>query len=104
MITIISIPKTRWKEYRDLRLEALKNYPPMFGSLYEDEVKFKEKEWTYRMDSDHSEMLFALDDDKLIGTVAYFREPRKTQNHIANIVGMYVKKEYQRKGIGKKLL
>ena len=104
MIQIKTLPKTRWKEYRDLRLEALKKYPSTFGSLYEDEAKFTEKEWSYRINSDHSEMIFAIDNDKLIGTVAYYTEVRKSQRHIANVVGMYVKKEYQGKGIGKKLL
>ena len=104
MVQIKSIPKTRWKEHKELRLEALKKYPKAFGTSLKEELKFKEKDWNNRTWTKNSDTVFALDNNKLVGMVAYFVVDRLSQRHIANVVGMYVKEEYQNQGVGKKLL
>ncbi len=44
MIVTKSLSPERWKEYADLRLEALKNDPLAFGSSYEEELQLREEE------------------------------------------------------------
>ena len=49
MIEIKKLPPSRWKDFRDLRLEALQNEPLAFASSYEEEKKFTQDEWKRRI-------------------------------------------------------
>ena len=94
------------KEYRNLRLESLQLYPMSFGSNYEEQVT-REKLFFEKVieDSLPDKFIFgAFDDKQLIGICGFFRDREKSNRHIGTIVQMYVKKEYQGKGIGQALL
>ncbi len=99
-LSIKKIHPERWKEFKELRLEALKNDSIAFGSSYREEVKFKDKEWKTRI----KKYIFADLDGKLIGLCGYYYLKHRKLSHIANIVGVYVKKEYRGKGISSLLL
>ena len=96
----MKLPPKRWKEYRTLRLEALKNDPTAFGSSHEEDIRLPPKEWKRRIRS----VLFALVDNKPIGMIVLHFESKIKTKHIANIYGVYVKNEYRNLGIGTKLL
>ena len=100
MIQVKKLLPSRWNEYRDLRLEALKNDPTAFGSSYEEEFKLSKNEWKKRVKN----VLFALLNDKPVGMIVYIFENKKKTKHIANIYGVYVKKWYRNQGIGRKLI
>jgi ribosomal protein S18 acetylase RimI-like enzyme len=100
MIEIKKLPDNRWKDYRDLRLEALMSDPTAFGSSYEEEIILPDEEWVNRINN----VLFAILNNKLIGMIVYIFNKGLKIKHIANIYGVYVKKEYRNQGIGKKLL
>jgi ribosomal protein S18 acetylase RimI-like enzyme len=101
---IIKISKSRWKDYCDLRLEALKSCPIMFGCSYDDEKKLTRKDWESRLSSDLSETLCCIDEkDNLIGMITALYNPKKTQKHIAMIVSFYVIEKYRGQGLGKRL-
>lgn len=99
-MTVRKLPASRWKEYRDLRLEALKTDPIAFGSSYEEEVKLSKEEWKRRV----KDVLFALSENKPVGMIVFRFQSKIKTKHIANIYGVYVKKEYRGRGIGSKLL
>ena len=100
MVEIKKLSADRWKDYRSLRLEALKNDPTAFGSSYGEEMKLSEKEWKRRMKN----TLFALSDNKPIGMIVYVFQKKAKIKHIANIFGVYVKREFRNRGIGKNLI
>ncbi len=100
MIEIKNLPITRWKEYKNLRLEALKSDPLAFGSSYPEEKKLKEEEWKRRIVN----TVFALSNDKLIGMVGYVFRKRTKLKHVADIFGVYVNNKYRGQGIGRELL
>ncbi len=100
MIDIQKLPSNRWKDYRKLRLEALKNDPIAWVTSYEEEVSLSKEEWQKRI----GRALFALLNDEPIGMVSYYFEDRIKIRHIANIVGMYVTEEYRNREIGSKLI
>ena len=100
MIEVKKLPTKRWKDYRNLRLEALKKDATAFGSSYEEEKKLLESEWKRRTGN----TLFALSDDNPIGMIAYVFNNKKKIKHIANIFGFYVKEDYRNQGIGRKLI
>ena len=100
MVQIRKLPADRWRDFRDLRLKALKTDPAAYGSSYEEEVKVKEEEWRRRIRS----TVFALSGDEPIGMiVAYFDQRPKTR-HIVEIYGFYVSPEHRGEGVGTKLL
>jgi len=100
MINVKQLPPDRWKDYRSLRLEALRSDPLAFGSSYEEEEGLAEDEWKRRINN----ALFALSKDKPVGMIVYVVNHKIKTQHFANIFGTYVKKEYRGKGIGKKLI
>lgn len=100
MLEIKTIPKTRWKEYKALRLEALKKEPLSFARTYEEERDYSEKKWKERIKN----TLFALENNELAGIVSFRQCELIKMSHIAEIVGLYVKEEYRGKKIGSKLL
>ncbi len=102
---IKNIGSLRWKDYRALRLDALRSCPVFFGSSYNDELKLTKKDWENRLKSDTSESLFALDENNnLIGMITALYNQKETQDHVSTIVSFYVKEEHRGIGIGKKLL
>ena len=99
-VEVKNLSPDRWKDYRDLRLEALKSDPTAFGTSYEEEVTLTEDTWQRRAEN----VLFAMFNDKPIGMVVYIFNDRLKTKHIANIFGMYVAKEYRNRGLANKLI
>lgn len=99
-VVIAELLPSRWRDYRDLRLHALKNDPFAFGTSLDEETSLAPEIWQERIGN----ALFALDSDVPIGMVGIIYLQRKKQRHIAHIVGFYVKPEYRGRGIGKRLL
>jgi len=100
LVEIRKLPADRWRDYRDLRLEALKSDPSAFGSSFEEEETFTEDEWRKRIQN----VLFALSDGRPIGMIVYvFDEGLKTK-HIAEIYGFYVSANHRGEGVGTRLL
>jgi ribosomal protein S18 acetylase RimI-like enzyme len=100
MIEVKTLPPERWREARELRLQALKTDPISFGSSYEEEENLTEAEWQRRMKN----ALFALSDGKVVGTITYVFSDRIKSKHIARIFGVYVHPNHRGRGVGKKLL
>ncbi|HYB03956.1 MAG TPA: GNAT family N-acetyltransferase [Nitrososphaerales archaeon] len=100
MLEITRLPPERWKEARDLRLTALKTEPTAFGSSYEEEVNFSEAEWRRRT----ANALFAMLDNRPVGTITYLINERAKTKHIAQIFGVYVDPKFRGRGLGRKML
>ena len=100
MIQVEKLTPDRWKDCRELRLEALQNDPLAFGSSYEEEKFITQDEWKRRIQN----ALFALSNDKPIGMIVYIINNRIKTKHIAHIFGAYIKKDYRGQGFGKKLI
>lgn len=99
-IKFSAIPSRRWKEYKKVRLEALQKDPIAFASSYEEEKGLPEKEWKRKM----KRTIFAVSQNNIVGMISYNYQQKKKLQHIANIYGVYVTREFRKQGIGKKLL
>lgn len=99
-LEIVALPTERWEDYRKIRLEALSQESPAFGSSYEEEEKFPPEVWKQRISS----MLFCLEDGVPVGMISYVIRNRVKTKHGADIFSMYVKPEHRRKGIGDMLI
>ena len=100
MIEIKKLPLARWEDYKNLRLEALKNEPYSFGSSYQEEVSLSKEVWLSRMNN----ALFALSNDKPIGMVVCTFDNQLNNKHIARIHGLYVDQAFRNQGIGLRLM
>lgn len=99
-ITYSGLGRTRWEEYRNLRMEALLTDPEAFGSDYVEELKLGKDVWENRIGN----VIFAFSGQKPVGMIGHILIKRNKQAHIADIVGFYVKSEYRGMGIGKGLI
>ena len=102
-ITIRKLNIEDLNQYRNIRLELLKNAPTNFGSSFEEESQFDRKMWVNRL-SKETISVFGAFDTELVGIVLTVENPRSKMKHIASINSMYVKEKYRSLKIGDKLV
>ncbi|CAN5895633.1 GNAT family N-acetyltransferase [soil metagenome] len=91
--------------YRTLRLAALREQPPAFGTLAEKEEKLALEEVAARLQaSEDTYLLGAFVDDNLVGTVRFARFEEVNEQHRGLIAGMYVAPDSRRRGVARALL
>lgn len=100
MVEIGTLPPSRWSEYRDIRLEALREEPSAFAGSYEEESPLPRESWEAGM----ANALFATSDGMTVGVMTYRFLEEKKLLHIATICGVYVRAGHRGRGIGKRLL
>lgn len=94
------------KQYRELRLEALKNHPLSFGPVYEAEIK-KDKLYFESLieKQDGIENIFgAFDEGKIIGTCFFSQEEYEVKKHWGQLIQVYVSDDYRGKNIAYDLM
>jgi ribosomal protein S18 acetylase RimI-like enzyme len=104
---VLTLPTSAWKEYKELRLAALKNEPQAFGSSYERESAYPDEEWQERLKEaaeGKRHIFFARLDEKLVGMVAGGRDYEESNSNVAYIWGLYIDASLRRKGIAKLLM
>lgn len=105
-IEIVTLQPEDWRQYRDLRLRALKEEPQAYGSTYEDNAKRPDEFWQKRLEESlimsTQWLVFAKSDRMLVGMMGAFIE--KEQSDSAHIIAVYVIPEARGKGIAKSLM
>ena len=103
---IVRLPIEKWSEYRDLRLRALQEDAEAFSSVYAKELQHPEQFWKARFaDAERGErswLLFARQDNRLVGMIGAFTEGDSTET--ATIVSVYVPREQRGNGISTRLM
>jgi ribosomal protein S18 acetylase RimI-like enzyme len=93
-------------EYKEIRFECLKNNAENFGILYEEEINSKslkfDKIITEKNGIDF--LLGAFENENLIGICGFIQQKKIKTRHIGEISQMYVKPEFNRKGIATGLI
>ena len=106
--TIISLPPARWREAKQLRLEALRAEPAAFASSYEDELAFGDDVWIARLTSaferDGNLTFFAEVDSELVGMGGAHWSTKAKLRHVAEVYGVYVSPEIRGKGVAARLM
>ena len=87
------------ESYRFVRLLALHEQPPAFGSLPEDEPNLSEIA-ARLAESDERCFFGAFQDHQLIGSVRISRAPAANEKHRAHLGGLYVLPAFRRHGCG----
>ncbi|MDB5034703.1 MAG: GCN5-related N-acetyltransferase [Chlorobi bacterium] len=104
-VSIITLPPERWREFRALRLQALKEEPQAFGSSHEGNLAYPDQYWIDRLinvEKGMGDILFAEDNGTLVGLMGnYF--PQETPD-TAVVVMVFVQPEKRGEGIAGVLL
>ncbi len=103
---IVSLSVEEWRQYRSLRLRALKEDPEAFSSIFEVEASKPDEFWQGRLGDaskgEKSWLLFAREAGKLVGMIgAYIPEG---SGDTPTIVSVYVPSEERGKGISRRLM
>ena len=105
---IISLPPERWREAKQLRLEALRAESSAFASSYEDELAFRDEVWKTRLTSayerDGNLTFFAEVDGALVGMAGAGWSGKAKLRHVAEIYGVYVAPEMRGRGMASALM
>ncbi|MBW4655427.1 MAG: GNAT family N-acetyltransferase [Kaiparowitsia implicata GSE-PSE-MK54-09C] len=103
-MTILTLTPANLREYRALRLAALHEQPPAFGTPAEKEEKLPLEAMASRLQaSKDTYILGAFSDDSLVGTIRFSRFEETNEKHRGFIAGLYVRPEVRRRGIARAL-
>lgn len=104
-VKIITCPPSLWKEYREIRLEALRTEPQAFAETYDEVEELSDQVWISRLtNSDIANIRLVLQtpDGKFVGMMTLVRSRDKKDK--ALIINVYISKQYRGQGFGKKML
>ena len=103
-MTLRTLTPTDVKEYRALRLAALREQPPAFGTLAENEEKLTLEQLAARLQaSENTYLLGAFVDGRLVGTVRFARF-EENEKHRGLVAGLYVAPDFRGRGTARALL
>lgn len=110
-IDIVQLPVEAWRDYRQIRLEALHDAPQAFGSIYQEQLVKPDDYWQSRLEDaakgENSWLLFARSGDQLIGIIGAFRansEAEPARGPEATIVSVYVTPAARGRGVSSLLM
>ena len=96
----VGFPESRWEDYKNIRIQALKDVPQAFLDDIDRSESQPKSFWVERS----KKVTFAEVDGKVVGIVGFYQEERTKQRHIVHLVGVYVLPEYRGKKIGYQLI
>ena len=106
--SIITLPPERWREAKQLRLEALLAEPSAFASSYEDELAFPDEVWIARLQSayewDGNMTFFAEVEGELVGMAGAGWSAKAKLRHVAEVYSVYVSLDMRGKGVASDLM
>jgi ribosomal protein S18 acetylase RimI-like enzyme len=103
------IRASEWRQYRDLRLEALQDTPLAFVEQYHESVAQPDQFWQARVERNcagPTSSMFVAEGaaGRLVAKAGCFIEPDVTEHVTAHIVGVYVTPEFRGEGVAETLL
>lgn len=99
-INVRALGEEDWQEYRDIRLEALKESPEAFVATHDEESGYPESRWRDRMN--RSRRLLAEVDGRPTGVVCVGQH--KGGDQVAELFGLWVRPEARGTGVAWRLV
>lgn len=95
---IKKLGKNDWREWREIRLEALKKSPDSFLSSFEEEDKTPDDMWAKQLENSLKFGYFI--NDEIVGCSGLLIEKVAKISHTATLSSMYVKDGVRGSGVG----
>ena len=103
-MTIRTLTPADVQEYRVLRLAALHEQPPAFGTPAAKEEKLALEAVAARLQaSEDTYILGAFSDDVFVGTIRFARFDEANEKHRGFMAGLYVRPDFRRRGLARAL-
>lgn len=106
LIEVCKLPVDEWRDYKQLRLDALQNSPQAFSATYAQNVERPDSFWQSRLEEASRGyghwLFFAKMNKRLVGMIGAFTEEDDPQ--MAHIISVYVIEEARGRGISKMLM
>lgn len=93
-----------WKDYKEIRLEALESDPEAFGQTYRAALKQSDDLWKLRLAGVNLWVYAAFLGGEMVGITSGRREHGEKFAHVGIINSVFVQREYRGKGVAAKLL
>ena len=90
--------------FRELRGQALERHPDSFGESVAEHAAVPVEVVAERLGSTVNFVVGAFADDKLVGTVGYYRDWGEKRRHKGHVWGVYVAPEFRAQRLGRRLL
>lgn len=103
-IKIIKLKPGDWLKHKGIRLEALKRESQAFNSTYEESINHPNKYWVKKLGDKNEIHLFALYENKIIGTINATLREENVKEDTAVVHETYVNILFRKKGVGKLLI
>ena len=104
MISLRILINQDFEAWNAVRTEALDVAPFSFGRSNQDELPIRESFFRNNIDRDDRFILGMFLHDRLIGISGFFRHEPIKAFHKGTVWSVFVKPEFQRKGLGRKLM
>lgn len=95
---IKQLNKNDWREWKEIRLEALNKSPDSFVSSFEEEDKTPDNMWAEQLENSIKFGYFI--NDEIVGCSGLLIEKATKISHTGSLFGMYVKDDFRGSGIG----
>jgi len=95
---IKKLGKNDWREWREIRLEALKKSPDSFLSSFEEEDNTPDNMWAEQLENSLKFGYFI--NDEIVGCSGLLIEKAVKMSHTATLSSMYVKDDFRGSGVG----
>jgi len=100
-VKIITLPVSRWQDYKEIRLRALEKESSSFCMAYDKEVAWSDEKWKKSLQDaldGNSWLYFASYNDELVGMIGGYGDELDWKNHRVYLWGLYVDEEFRGKG------
>ena len=101
-----NLETNRWQEYRDLKLESLREEPLAFLPGLEAYQSWTDEQWKKDLEKSQTlpyELIFTEVDGNIFGMAEMYYYPDTSLKHDVFLMSLYIQKKYRGKGIGRKL-
>jgi ribosomal protein S18 acetylase RimI-like enzyme len=92
-----------WETFKTIRLEAFKEEPAAFSTLYEEASTYKDTYWKDMLEDENNIILISYFDGKPVGLIRAALKDEDVAPDTAYVGSLYVHKDFRGKGIGKML-
>jgi RimJ/RimL family protein N-acetyltransferase len=92
-----------WRQFRAVRLKALRENPGLYLSSYSAELEKPEEWWTKTLDGQGKKVFALVNDDKIIGIAAVFTWSGNPSGCSAQMAMDYIVAEWRGKGFMRRL-
>ncbi len=95
---IKKLGKNNWRQWKEIRLEALKKSPDSFLSSFEEEDKTPDDMWAKQLENSLKFGYFI--NDEIVGCCGLLIEKAAKISHTATLSSMYVKDDFRGSSVG----